>query len=140
GQWEPIAVSVIPDRRFTEEVKPCGMDHFRGAQLGIRFEEDRRTEYPFERRDQPSILFSAPSAIRTFPASRLRIENGWFGFVGGRLKWPGISARCDPDRTAARIPDVRSLGVQTVRCAARIGVGRQEGDEAEDRIEQTDGN
>src|SRR5215831_16978512 len=77
GQWEPIAVSVIPDRRFTEEVKPCGMDHFRGAQLGIRFEEDRRTEYPFERRDQPSILFSAPSAIRTFPASRLRIENGW---------------------------------------------------------------
>jgi hypothetical protein len=81
-----------------------------------------------------------PCAFRTFTTSRPRNENGWLGFVSGRLKWPGILARYDPDRTAARIQNVWSLGVETVRCVARIGVGRQEGDAAENRTEQTDGN
>ena len=40
GQWEPMAVSVIPNLRFPKEVEPCGMDHFRHPQQGIRFEED----------------------------------------------------------------------------------------------------
>ena len=52
-------VTVVPDLGLTKEIEPGALDDARLFSAGLSAEEDRRPEDPFERRNQPPILFTA---------------------------------------------------------------------------------
>jgi hypothetical protein len=51
-------IPAVPDLRFPHEIEAASLDHRCPTRKPVRAEEDRRTEDPFERADQPAVLLS----------------------------------------------------------------------------------
>ena len=52
-------VTVVTDLGLVEEIEPGALDDTRMFSGGLGAEKDRRSEDPFERSNQPPILFTA---------------------------------------------------------------------------------
>ncbi len=67
-------VTAVPNLRLAEEIEPGAMDDARLFSGGLRAEEDRGSEDPFEGRHQSPILFAALRHAENLEHLRGRLE------------------------------------------------------------------